>query len=82
MDKKLLRQEFIGMKVLVIGTPVKGTIIDETEQMFIIKTGDEIKKFIKKNNKFKFIFNGKDIVVDGASVVGRPQDRIKSKVKS
>lgn len=77
--KELLKKELIGMNVKVIGKNVGGKIIDETKNMFTIKTKEGIKKIIKKNNKMEFIIDDRKIIVEGNKLVARPEERIKLK---
>jgi ribonuclease P protein subunit POP4 len=79
--KELLKKELIGMNVKVIGKEIQGKIIDETKNMFTIKSKEGIKKIIKKNSKMEFKVNNEKIVIEGKKLVARPEDRIKLKVK-
>ncbi len=74
MDKaSLLNHELIGLNVKVLGTGIEGRIIDETKNMLIIEHNHKKKKIIKNNNEFEF----DGIKIDGKSLVGRPEERIK-----
>jgi len=73
----LLKKELIGMNVRVIGKSIQGKIIDETKNMFTIKTKKGVKKIIKKNNKMEFVINDEKIIVEGDNLVARPEERVK-----
>ena len=74
MDKAaLLKSELIGLNVKVRGAKIEGRIVDETKNMLIVEHKGEKKKIIKNSNVFDF--NG--IKIDGKSLVGRAEERIK-----
>lgn len=78
--KEMLRKELIGCDIEVEKNKVSGKVIDETKNMLIIETRDgKKKKFIKKNNVFKIIINGKIVKVNGKKLSLRPEERIKIK---
>ena len=86
--KNLIRHELIGLDVAVdectnkssIGT--KGSVINETKKLLVIRTRKGDKKIQKKNSKFIFTLpNGKKVKVDGKRIDMRPEDRIKARVK-
>lgn len=64
----------------------KGKIIDETKNLFTIEDeSGKRKKIVKDQCVFGFCNSGSDkitIKIDGNLLVGRPEDRIKSKVKN
>ena len=76
-----MTREFIGLNVEVINKNIQGKIIDETKNMFTIKTKEGYKKIIKKNSKMKFTMNNEKITIEGDKLIARPQDRINFKVK-
>ena len=81
--KKLIREEFIGLKVNIhhcndptwIGK--SGIIINETKNMFEIRIDNKNKKIGKKNSKFVFEDNENKIILNGSKIAYRPEDRIK-----
>ncbi|RLF36543.1 MAG: ribonuclease P protein subunit [Thermoplasmata archaeon] len=81
--KKLARSELIGLNVKIIESEnsfnkgIKGKIIDETKNMFIIKTKETRKKIIKDQCVFEF--KGKNIQINGKSLSTRPEERIKQR---
>lgn len=83
----LIQNELIGLNVEIIQCTnpyvqnIKGKIIDETKNMLIIRQRGVNKKVIKKNTVLKFRLNDEEIKVDGSKLIGRPEDRIKEKIK-
>jgi len=81
--KMLAKSELIGLDVKIIESEnsfnkgVKGKIIDETKNMFIIKTKKKKKKIIK--NQCVFEFKGKNIQINGKLLSSRPEERIKQR---
>lgn len=78
--KEMLRKELIGCDIEVEKNKVSGKVIDETKNMLIIETREgKKKKFIKRNNVFKIVINGKIVKVNGKKLSLRPEERIKIK---
>ncbi len=81
--KKLAKSELIGLDVKIIKSEnrfnkgIKGRIIDETKNMFVIKTKETRKKIIK--NQCVFEFEEKNIKINGKSLSTRPEERIKQR---
>lgn len=75
--KDLLREEFIGLNIKVTNTGIKGKIIDETKNSFIIETNGKRRRVLKKNNIIEFNFNNEKIMVNGNKLLARSEDRIK-----
>ncbi len=72
--------EFIGKYVEVKAKNIAGKIVDETKNSFLIKTVDGMKKMLLKgNNIFEIKMHGRNIAVDGKSILIKPEDRIKIK---
>jgi ribonuclease P protein subunit POP4 len=82
--KGILRGELIGLTIWVIDSEnasnigIKGTIINETKHMLMIKTKGEVKKIIKKQNTLIFKIAKENIKINGKKLVGRPEERIKN----
>ncbi|MHC1605368.1 MAG: ribonuclease P component 1 family protein [Candidatus Methanofastidiosia archaeon] len=78
------REELVGKKATVIRSTnpfymgIEGTIVDETANMIEIedKKG-KVRRIIKKNVIIEI--DGKQI--DGVKLVGRPENRIKNRMK-
>ena len=81
--KRLAKSELIGLDVKVIESEnhfnkgIKGKIIDETKNMFIIKTKETTKKIIK--NQCVFEFKEQNMQINGKSLSTRPEERIKQR---
>lgn len=56
---------------------MQGKIVDETKNMFTIKTNEGEKKLIKNNIKFEVITKEGIMKIEGKKIVGRPEDRLK-----
>jgi ribonuclease P protein subunit POP4 len=83
----ITKHELIGLEVEVIQSKnadnigIKGKIIDETKNMFIITVDGKEKKVAKENSQFTFkIPNGKELVVEGSLLVGKPETRITKRI--
>ena len=81
-------QKLIGFKVKIISLydnlpKWEGIIVNETQNMFIIKDEktNSLKNIPKKGNLFNFYLEDKIIEVNGKILIGRPEDRIKMKRK-
>jgi len=78
-----IKDEFIGKAVTIkacsdpawIG--VTGLILDETKHTFLLNVGNQQKRIAKESAIFEFIQEKERIVVDGARISYRPEDRIK-----
>ena len=85
--KDVLKEEFIGLHVHVIDARneankgIKGIVVDETRSMFTISTQRKEKKLIKHNVTLRVSIKGKTYDIDGSLLVGRPEDRLKKRVK-
>lgn len=63
-------------------TLVRGKVADESRNTLLILNGEQKKKIVKRNNVFRFnLPNGTTVEVDGKIIVGRPEDRVKKKLK-
>jgi ribonuclease P protein subunit POP4 len=84
----IIRGEFIGTKAKVSKSThpgyvgLSGKIIDETRNTFTILHEGKRKKVIKNSAIFHFKFSDGTIVeIDGKLLLGRPEDRLKKRVK-
>lgn len=85
MANEFVRGELIGLEVLITDSKnksligVQGKIVDETKNMFIIKTKDsEEKKIIKNQCTFEFTLDNREkVAVEGENLVARPEMRLK-----
>ena len=84
----IIREELIGLEAEVVASRhpgyvgIKGRIIDETRNMFVIEHGGRRKMVPKAVCTFHFTFpDGTVVEVEGRLLVGRPEDRLKKRLK-
>lgn len=84
----IIRYEFIGTEAKVVKSTnsscvgVRGKVIDETKNTFTILHEGERKMIIKDASVFHFKFSDGTLVeIDGKLLVGRPEDRLKKRVR-
>ena len=84
----ILQHEFIGLKAEVVESMnpyyrgVMGRVIDETRNTFTILHKGERKVIVKEVAVFHFTLpDGTVIKVDGKVMVGRPEDRVKRRIR-
>jgi RNase P/RNase MRP subunit p29 len=72
------QNELIGRHVRVLNWNIEGMIVDETKNSFLIKTKEKIRKrILKANNEFEFKHLNGDIIINGNTILMRPDERIK-----
>lgn len=85
--KEIVKGEFIGLTIEVTDAKnpslkgIKGKVIDETKYTFTITDGQKTKKILKEQITITTKINNKTITIEGKSLVARPEERIKKKVK-
>ncbi len=87
--QNIIFHELIGLRVEVVSHSdpsligIKGTIVDETRNTLIIKTPrGERKRILKLYGVFKlYLDDGVEVVIDGSSILGRPEERLKRILK-
>jgi len=85
--KNLLKHELIGLEARVLKSQNKselgitGKVVNETKNTLVIQTRDRDKTIQKRGREFVFTLDGKTLKVRGSAIFGRPEDRIKKKVK-
>jgi len=84
----IIRYEFIGTEAKVVKSAnpysvgIKGKVLDETRNTFTILHNGERKMIIKETSVFHFKFpDGTVVEIDGKLLVGRPEDRLKKRVR-
>jgi len=84
----ILQQEFIGLNARIVRSShpsyvgIAGKVVDETRNTMSILHKDKKKIIIKNTAVFHFTFSDGTIVeIDGKAIVGRPEDRIKKRVR-
>jgi RNase P/RNase MRP subunit p29 len=55
-----------------------GVVIDDTQNLLITENNNAIKKYIKKDNIFRFLLDEGVLEVDGIKIVGIPENRLRS----
>ncbi len=79
----VLADEWIGLKVEVVKSPnpcevgMKGIVMDETMNIFRIKTEKSLKTVAKKGRVFRVWYKGVRLRVKGDLIAFRPEERIK-----
>ncbi|MCQ6253609.1 ribonuclease P protein component 1 [Methanocaldococcus sp.] len=84
----ILRHELIGLKVTIIDSKnksmigIKGKVVDETRNTLIIEKENGKEVIIPKDiATFMFELKGCKVKVDGRLLIGRPEERLKKKIK-
>lgn len=84
----VVQGEFIGLgaKVAKSANPslakVRGKIVDETRNTFIILHEGKQKTVPKDTSVFHFVMqDGTVVEIDGKLLVGRPEDRVKKQIR-
>jgi ribonuclease P protein subunit POP4 len=83
----IIRHELIGLDVKVVDDSnphhisISGRVIDETRNTLVIRQRGEAKRIAKRNALFLFRLPVGDVEVKGAALVGRPEDRVKRKLR-
>ncbi len=84
--QNVLRHEFIGRTVTAYredgGPRHMGVIVEETRDTFTLKTPSKDIRLTKKDHVFEVdLPRGARVRVAGALLAGRPEDRIKKKIR-
>jgi len=87
--RNILLHELIGLEVEVFSSKnpafkgIKGVVVDETLNLLVIETEKrERKKVPKELCVFKFrLPDGVQVLVSGSAIRGRPEDRLKKKIR-
>jgi len=85
---EIIQDEFIGLEVKVAKCTnrdcegVKGKVIDETRNTFILTHEGIKRRVIKETSIFHFKYpDGTVVEIDGKLLVGRPEERIKKIIR-
>jgi ribonuclease P protein subunit POP4 len=80
--------EFIGLNAKVAKSSnsdvvrMSGKVVDETRNTFAILHDGKEKIIIKETSVFHFTLDdGTEVEVDGKLLVGRPEDRVKKRIR-
>ena len=60
---------------------MEGIIVDETKHTFVLETSGGMRRIFKHIALFEFLQKGMQFRVQGKLLVGRPEDRIKRKMR-
>jgi ribonuclease P protein subunit POP4 len=84
----ILQHEFIGLNAKVVKSShpnyvgIEGRVINETRNTLVITHGNKNKTIAKNTAVFHFTMpNGTIVEINGKAIVGRPEDRIKKKLR-
>jgi ribonuclease P protein subunit POP4 len=87
--ENLVRHELIGLRVRILESSNKtnlgltGKVVDETRNMIVIEKPDgTLARIAKETSVFSFEVGRVWVKVDGHVLVGRPEDRIKKKLRT
>jgi ribonuclease P protein subunit POP4 len=85
---EVVQHEFIGLdaKVAKSSNPscvgIKGTVINETRNTFVIMQNKKRKTIIKDQSVFHFILPDATIVeIEGTMLMGKPEERLKRRIR-
>lgn len=88
MTPEILQEDFIGLDAEIIGSSnpscvgISGRVIDETRNTLVLLQDDEEKVIVKELSVFHFkLPDGTIVRIDGKAIIGRPEDRVKRKIR-
>ncbi len=85
--RNILRHELIGLEAGVVRSrnpshrAVEGFIVDESMKTLVIEQDGESKRVPKRDATFIIKLPSGLVEVEGAAMYGRPEDRVKKKIK-
>ena len=85
--RNILRHELIGLEAGVVRSrnpshrAVEGFIVDESMKTLVIEQDGESKRIPKRDATFIIKLPSGLVEVEGAALYGRPEDRVKKKIK-
>jgi ribonuclease P protein subunit POP4 len=85
--ENITRHELVGLKTRTSGVTnscqkrIKGTIVDETRNTLTLNQKGVDKIIAKGEASFIFNLGGTVVEVEGKTLIGRPEDRVKKKQK-
>ena len=83
----MLKVELIGLDIEVVDSRnphlkgLRGKIIDETRNTLTIEHNSATKRLIKDQITFVTLINNRKVMINGALLVARPEERLKKKIK-
>jgi len=85
---QIVQHEFIGLETTVARSSnpscvgIKGTVINETRNTFVIMQNKKRKTIVKDQSVFHFTLPDATIVeIDGTLLVGKPWERLKRRIR-
>lgn len=87
IDKRnFARYELVGLGATVVDAKnkslvgISGRVVDETRNTLTLESKDHAaKKLLKEQVTLKFEHDHDEVTVDGKTLLGRPEDRLKKK---
>jgi ribonuclease P protein subunit POP4 len=85
--ENITRHELIGLDARISGGNnkslkyIKGSIVAETRNTLTLSNGKNEMTVAKGEASFIFNLNGTLVKVEGITLIGRPEDRVKKKTK-
>jgi ribonuclease P protein subunit POP4 len=84
----ILQHEFIGLNAKVVKSSnpnyvgIEGNVVNETHSTLVITHKSKNKTVMKKITIFHFtLSDGTVVEINGKAIVGRPEDRIKKRLR-
>ena len=84
----ITRHELIGLEARVVRSTnesqvgIGGKVVDESRNMLTIESDGKEVSVPKEGSVFSFALDGSRVRIDGHVLVGRPEDRIRKKMKT
>jgi ribonuclease P protein subunit POP4 len=85
--KNIVRHELLGLRTTVVKSSnpnhqsISGVVISESLKTIVIQTDNKEKMIPKKDATFLFSLPTGQVQVKGSMLYGRPEDRVKKKIK-
>jgi ribonuclease P protein subunit POP4 len=82
----IIQHELIGLKIKILehsnpnNLNIEGIVVDESKNTLTIESNKLI-QIAKEEAVFLFNINGENFKIKGKTLLGRPEDRIKRKIK-
>lgn len=76
-------EEYLGRKITVKNSSdiqkigLSGYVLDESKNVFTIKTKNDVKKIPKKGSEFEIIIDNLKYLIKGDLIEIRPEDRVR-----
>jgi len=88
ISSSIVQDEFLGLESMVVKSlnpntvGIAGKVVHETRNTFTISQNGEHKVLVKDTSVFSFIMtDGTVVEIDGKTIMGRPEDRIKKRLR-